>query len=92
MGNPYTEDSVMVKFIIEKNLDNNDTIIRDVVYMPTWIYRYVEDNQIKYSILPIGPSGAVPIEFSAELPDKIIERIKKSYADTMNTLNESELN
>ena len=86
IGNPYTEDSVMVKFIIEKDLDTNDTIIKDVVYIPTWIYRYQEDNQIKYLILPIGSSGTVPSELSVELPDKIVERIKKSYEDTMNTI------
>jgi len=86
IGNPYTEDSVMVKFIIEKDLDTNDTIIKDVVYIPTWIYRYQEDNQIKYLIFPIGSSGTVPSELSVELPDKIVERIKKSYEDTMNTI------
>lgn len=86
IGNPYTEDSVMVKFIIEKNLDTNDTIIKDAIFIPTWIYRYVENKQIKYLILPIGSSEAISSEVSEELSDKTIERIKKSYEDTMNTL------
>lgn len=85
MGNSYTEDGVMVKLIIEKDFSTNEVVIKDVLYIPTWIYRYTEDKQMRYLILPLGPFGLAPSEL--EFPDKIMERIEKSYIDTMNTLN-----
>lgn len=84
MGNSLTEDGVMVKLIIEKDFSTNDVIIKDVIHIPTWVYRYKENNQIKYLVLPLGPLGTVSSEL--ELPANVIDRINKSYNDTMNTL------
>ncbi len=88
MGNSLTEDGVMVKLIIEKNFSTSETIIKDVIHIPTWIYRYKENNQMKYVILPLEPLGTVPSDL--ELPANVMERINKSYKDTMNTLGNSE--
>lgn len=84
MGNSYTEDGVMVKLIIEKDFSTNKSIIKDVIHIPTWVYRYKENNQIKYRVLPIEEilDGSLILE----LPDTVIVRINKSYTDTMNTL------
>ena len=88
MGNSLTEDGVMVKLIIEKDFSTNEVIIKDVIHIPTWVYRYKENNQIKYLVLPLETLGTIPSDL--ELPANVIERINKSYIDTMNTLGNSE--
>ena len=42
MGNPYTEDGVMVRISLEKDMHLNESRIVEIVYIPTWVYRYSE--------------------------------------------------
>lgn len=86
MGNPYTEDGVMVKIDIEKNMKNGETIIKDIDYIPTWIHRPIEGNNTKFEILPI--MDVLDGKIDIDLPHNILSRIKKSYDDTMRTLNQ----
>lgn len=84
MGNSYTEDGLMVEIDLEKNLLTSETIIKEVKFIPTWIYRYKDGNGLNYEILPIE-------EFLAQsnqnyLPENILDRLEKSYNDTINTL------
>lgn len=86
MGNPYTEDGLMVEITLEKNLENNDISIKDINYIPTWIHRYKAENRIQYDILPIEEvieNGGI----DNNLPTQIISRLEKSLMDTMTTLN-----
>lgn len=54
MGNSYSEDGVMVKIGIEKDLTSNETVINEVEYIPTWVYRYKDGDKYAYEILPTG--------------------------------------
>lgn len=86
MGNSYTEDGVMVQIELEKNLLDDQVIIKDINYIPTWVYRYSENNKFSYEIIPLDDIDNLQIQLS----DSILTRIRKSYKDTMDTLNGSE--
>lgn len=81
MGNSYTEDGLMVEFEIEKNFLNQNTIIKNVHYIPTWVYRYKEGKKLYYEILPVGEILKGNMQYDKY--DVIKERIKKSYEYTM---------
>lgn len=86
MGNSYTEDGIMVNFQIEKSSLTGETNIKNVEYIPTWVYRYRKEGKLKYEILPIEDvlSDTLDIEIESEIKN----RIKKSYEDTMSKMNE----
>ena len=84
MGNPLTEDGVMVQIEIEKNHETNDTIIKNINFIPTWIHRYRNSAGIQYDILPI--EEVLVDDSQSELTEKVITRIKKSANDTITTL------
>lgn len=86
MGNSYTEDGVMVEIELEKDHSNSEVIIKDINYIPTWVYRYSENNKFSYEILPLEDIDNLQVP----LPDSILTRIRKSYKDTMDTINSSE--
>lgn len=86
MGNSYTEDGIMVNFQIEKSSLTGETNIKNVEYIPTWVYRYRREGKLNYEILPIEDvlSDTLDIEMGSEIKN----RIKKSYEDTMSKMNE----
>lgn len=53
MGNKYTEDGIIVKIHVEKDFSKNDTVIKDVEYIPTWVRRYEQNNKRKFEIIPL---------------------------------------
>lgn len=55
LDNELTEDGIIVKFEIQKNDQTKETTIKNVEYVPTWVYRNKEDGQSNYTyrILPI---------------------------------------
>ena len=85
MGNSFTEDGVMVDLEITKNIEDNETIIKNIEFIPTWRYKYNEAGKNSYRILPAKDviDGKLDIAFS----DRIMTRIKKSYKDSMEILN-----
>lgn len=82
MGNPYTEDGVMVKINIEKDLDLGETMIKEIEYIPTWVHRYNEGGKYHYGILPSEDALMGNLEIT--LDSSIIKRIEKSYNDVKN--------
>ena len=85
MGNSFTEDGVMVEIELEKDLLEGKTIIKDISYKPTWVRKYKEGNNFKYSILPIEEFLAYE-ELNIILNDYEKERINKSFQDTMEVM------
>lgn len=81
MGNSYTEDGVMVNLNIEKNFNKDETIIKDISYIPTWVYRYLENNKYQYRILPVIEvvNGGLQLELS----QNDFSRVEKSFKDTL---------
>lgn len=89
MGNPYTEDGVMVKIDIEKDLINGQSSIKTIYYIPTWVYRYREDGRMKYTILPVEQVQNGEIDM--DLDKNTLLRIEKSYRDTIEILGNSQI-
>lgn len=87
MKNPFTEDGVMVEIDIEKNNKNNDTIIKNVEFLPTWVDKYNKNGKDGYRILPTKDvlNGKIDIDLS----DSVRNRIEKSYKDSMQTLTDN---
>lgn len=85
MGNSFTEDGVMVEIDIEKDIANNETKIKNIEFLPTWIDKYNEGGKDKFRILSTKDvlEGNLEIKF----PENIENRIKKSQEDSMETLN-----
>lgn len=87
MGNRFTEDGIMVEIEIEKDLETEETYINNINYIPTWVRRYNNINKANYEIIPVK-------EFidNEDLLLKLNEnerlRIKESYENTMNKINE----
>lgn len=81
IGDSYTEDGLMIEFEIEKNFLDENTIIKAVRYLPTWVRRYREGNKLYYEILPVGEILEGNMQYGEY--DVIKERIKKSYEYTM---------
>lgn len=86
MGNSYTEDGLMIKIQVEKNHEEEETLIKDVEFLPTWVYKYWENGKNHYSILPA--KEILDGELDLNLSEKTLNRIRKSYQDTMDTLNQ----
>ncbi|NLY45520.1 MAG: CapA family protein [Tissierella sp.] len=82
MGNSYTEDGVMVKINIEKDLDLEETVIKEIEYIPTWVHRYNEGGKHHYKILP--SEDALMGNLDLTLNSSIMKRIEKSYNDVKN--------
>jgi len=81
----YTEDGVIVKLTLEKDLMDNKTTIKDVNYIPTWVYRYNEGGRFKYTILPT-------IEYleekDDELSEEVINKLQESYNNTIELMDQ----
>jgi poly-gamma-glutamate capsule biosynthesis protein CapA/YwtB (metallophosphatase superfamily) len=85
MGVSYTEDGVMLQAKIIKDNETGITKLKEVNYLPTWIYRELKNNRYAHYIIPIEKAlnGEIDIEF----PPSTVQRLKKSLKDTLNTLN-----
>lgn len=84
MGNSLTEDGVMVKLNIEKNFTTGESIIKEVEYIPTWVYKYKSGSKTNYEILPIEKVISEKLEL--ELTKTVFNRIEESLTNTINTL------
>ena len=87
MGNSFTEDGVMVKINIEKDLVLNETIIKEIEYIPTWVYRYNDGENYFYKILPT--EDIINGKLGLNVDSNTISRIEKSYDDTMSVFGEN---
>ncbi|NLV88654.1 MAG: CapA family protein [Tissierellia bacterium] len=87
IGNPYTEDGIMVQLEIEKDLADNNTIIKNIHYIPTWVHRYRDNGRLVYEILPIADYINGDIQLGDE--DNLRERLEKSFHDTMKVMIEN---
>lgn len=76
MGNLHTEDGVMVKIHIQKNLLTDETIIEEIQYIPTWLYKYRKDGKNKFEIIPTDE--VLDGRLDLNLDKSILNRIEKS--------------
>lgn len=85
MGNRYTEDGIMVELKIEKDFLEEETYIKDVNHIPTWVRKY-NDGGIKYEIIP-SKDFLDNDDLLLKLDERERIRIKESYENTMKQIN-----
>ena len=74
----YTEDGVIIDINIEKDGETGETSIKNVSYMPLWVYKgKTEDGGTEHVVYPI-------MEYieSSELNEKSKARMQRSLSDT----------
>lgn len=87
MGISYAEDGVMVNLEIEKDFITEETKIKSINYIPTWVYRYWDNNKLHFEILPID--DVLEEKIKVELSQNVIKRIEKSINDTMEKMSQN---
>jgi len=84
MGVSYTEDGVIMNITLNKNHLEEKTTLVSVKAIPTWVYRYWQDNRFNYYILPT--EDILDGSLNMELSEEILKRIEKSRNDTLSKL------
>lgn len=52
IGNPYTEDGVIVSVKVNKDMETNKITIDIPTYIPTWVNWYGKDGKLFYEVIP----------------------------------------
>ena len=86
LNNYHTEDGIMIKLNIEKNFESEETIIKEVEYIPTWVNKYSNDGKMFYEILPV--KDALENEIEVIGIENLKVRLEKSYEDTMGKMHQ----
>ncbi len=78
----YTEDGVVVNIEIEKDLQKNQTVIKNVDFTPTWVNRVKVNGKYDYDVLPIENY----LE-NNDVSEELKLRMENSYNNTMGKMN-----
>ncbi len=87
-GNKYTEDGIMVRIELEKDIEEGDTVIKDISYIPTWVRRYQDGGKVKYEILPVE-DFINDQNLYISLSENEKKRIAESFESTMEMMNDN---
>ncbi|NLY17690.1 MAG: CapA family protein [Clostridiaceae bacterium] len=79
-NNDYTEDGMMILIEVEKDTETAKTSIVSIKHIPTWVYRYTENNIYQYIIYPVLSTEQIESE---EIDPVLAEKLKNSYNRTM---------
>lgn len=79
-NNDYTEDGMMIHIEIEKDIRTEKTSIVSVKHIPTWVYRYTENNIFQYIIYPVPSIEQIESE---EIEPELAQKLKNSYNRTI---------
>lgn len=74
------EDSMLVKVVFEKNPETGKTIIREVIHIPTWLWRYTENGTYRFKIIPVPYKGFYQ---KNEYHEDVLNEAYQSYDRTM---------
>ncbi|MCF8413744.1 MAG: CapA family protein [Melioribacteraceae bacterium] len=85
----YSDGGVIVNIEVEKLMPNNSLKLKNVSFVPVWVYKGVVNYDAEYFILPsrISETGSFPSYFTDE--DKAL--MKQSYFDTREIINSDSL-
>jgi len=85
-GYELTEDGIILLFDIQKDISTNETTIKHVEYIPTWVYRHQKpaDTTYEYRILPIDDFLQ-----SDEIDEQYKQRMERSKSSTVSKMIES---
>lgn len=81
----YTEDGIIVKLTLEKDYSLEKTVIKDVDYIPTWVYRYGEAGVKKHVIIPTPEY--IEKDYDG-LSKEVLNKIKESYNNTIKLMDQ----
>ncbi len=81
----YTEDGIIVKLTLEKDFSLGKTMIKDVDYIPTWVYRYSAGGVQKHVILP---TTEYLDQDNNSLSKEVFKSIKESYNNTIKLMDQ----
>ncbi len=81
----YTEDGIIVKLTLEKDFSLGKTIIKDVGYIPTWVYRYSESGVQKHVILPTSDYIE---QNSDKFSQEVLSMMEESYNNTIKLMDQ----
>lgn len=81
----YTEDGIIVNITLEKDFSLEKTMIKDVDYIPTWVYRYGESGVQKHVILP---TSEYIEQDNDSFSQEVLNRIEESYNNTIELMNQ----
>src|SRR5699024_3169490 len=86
-GFANTEDGLIINFDLRKNDQTGETVITDVEYIPTWVYRHQESGRssFTYRILPIES-----FLLEDEISDAYKSRMERSFESTISKMYEFE--
>lgn len=82
----YTEDGVIVRINLEKNHSEGITTIKEIEYIPTWVYRYSLEGRLRYEILPIEEFLSTE---SNSLSRETMSRLEESLQQTQYILGDN---
>ncbi|MCF8259476.1 MAG: CapA family protein [Melioribacteraceae bacterium] len=85
----YSDGGVIVNIEVEKLIPDNSLKLKNVSFVPVWVYKGVVNYDAEYFILPsrISETGSFPSYFTDE--DKAL--MKQSYFDTREIINSDSL-
>ncbi|OPX43762.1 capsule biosynthesis protein CapA [Ruminiclostridium hungatei] len=75
----YTEDGIIVNLLLEKDSKNN-TVLKTVDYVPTWVDKYYANNRPVFKIIPIPDSNNISGKYVTSYNKPFIQQ---SYKNTM---------
>ncbi|MBL1214080.1 MAG: CapA family protein [Ignavibacteriae bacterium] len=80
----YSDAGVILNFDIQKIISSNRLLLKDVSFIPTWVYKGYAGNKKEFIVFPAEEvfSESLPGYFSEE--DKIL--MKQSYFDTIEVI------
>ncbi|MFA5523884.1 MAG: CapA family protein [Tissierellales bacterium] len=81
----FTEDGIIVQLTLEKDFSLEKTIIKDVDYIPTWVYRYEESGVYKHVILPTTDYIE---QDNLDFTQEVLNRIEESYNNTIEQIDQ----
>ncbi len=90
LNNRYTEDGIIVKIRIQKNLKEKALAIDQVSVIPTWVYRYFKQGKTMYEILPIMDALNRKEYYNLEDP-QTLWRIKNSKENTLELIDSADV-
>ena len=80
IGNPYTEDGVIVSVEIIKDMDTNEVKVEVPTYIPTWVNWDYKDGKLFYEVVP------ATIDDAEYLTEEGKVRVKESFNRTQSIL------
>ncbi len=80
IGNPYTEDGVIVSVKVNKDMETNEITVDIPTYIPTWVNWYGKDDKLFYEVVP------ATIDDADYLTEEGRIRVKESFNRTMSII------